>query len=75
MAFSQSQKELTGIYWFKFIPSSGIVIAFKRFSPFKGIFESPWVGFKYLEQFFTSVFFVRVLRNTLMIGLFYMVFA
>jgi putative aldouronate transport system permease protein len=60
---------------FKYIPISGIVIAFKRFSPFKGIFESPWVGLKYFEQFFTSVFFVRVLRNTLMIGLFYMVFA
>lgn len=54
---------------FKYIPVSGIVIAFKRYSPFKGIGASPWVGFLYFKQFFHSAYFTRVLRNTLMIGL------
>ena len=53
---------------FKYIPVSGIIIAFKRYSPFKGIAGSPWVGFLYFKQFFHSVYFGRVLRNTLMIG-------
>lgn len=60
---------------FKYIPTAGVVIAFQRYSPFRGFIESPWVGFQYFEQFFTSVFFGRVLRNTLMIGLFNLVFA
>ena len=60
---------------FKYMPLSGIIIAFKRFSPFKGIVDSPFVGLLYFKQFFTSIYFTRVLRNTLVIGLFYLVFA
>lgn len=54
---------------FKYAPVYGIIISFKRFSPFKGIAASPWVGFKYFVQFFHSVYFQRVLKNTLGIGL------
>jgi len=60
---------------FKYFPMAGILIAFKRYSPFKGFSASPWVGLEYFQQFFTSIYFTRVLRNTLMIGLFYLVFA
>lgn len=60
---------------FKYIPIAGILISFKRYSPFKGFFASDWVGLLYFKQFFGSVFFGRVLRNTLTIGLYYMVFA
>ena len=59
---------------FKYAPVYGIVIAFKRFSPFKGILESPWVGFKYFQQFFDSVYFGRVMKNTLGIGLVTLIF-
>ncbi len=55
---------------FKYIPMAGVIIAFQRYSPFKGVFESTWVGFEYFKQFFTSIYFGRVIRNTLMIGLF-----
>ncbi len=60
---------------FKYYPLYGSIIAFKRFSPFKGIADSPWVGLQYFLQFFGSVYFFRVLKNTLMIGAFYIVFA
>ena len=53
---------------FKYIPVSGIIIAFKRYSPFRGVIASPWVGLLYFKEFFHSVYFGRVIRNTLMIG-------
>ncbi|MBI9102758.1 MAG: sugar ABC transporter permease [Spirochaetales bacterium] len=60
---------------FKYLPISGVIIAFQRFSPFKGFLDSPWVGLQHFISFFQSVYFMRVLRNTLVIGLFYMIFA
>ena len=60
---------------FKYLPMGGVIIAFQRYSPFKGVAGSPWVGFDYFRQFFGSIYFARVLRNTLMLGLFYLVFA
>ncbi len=53
---------------FHYVPLIGNVIAFKRFTPARGIVESPWVGFMYFRQFFASTYFVRVLRNTVIIS-------
>lgn len=55
---------------FQYLPMAGIVIAFKRYSPSLGIMESPWVGFRYFTQFFESIYFWRLLRNTLMLNLY-----
>lgn len=55
---------------FKYVPLFGIQIAFKNFSPFKGIFGSPWVGLDNFKSFFESYYFVRLLRNTLLISVF-----
>jgi putative aldouronate transport system permease protein len=46
----------------------GIVLAFKDYSFRKGIWGSPWVGFRYFHTFFTSFDFTRLLRNTLAVG-------
>jgi putative aldouronate transport system permease protein len=46
----------------------GIIIAFKNYNVFTGIGKSPWVGFLYFEQFFNSVFFWRLIRNTFLIS-------
>ncbi|WP_450091465.1 ABC transporter permease [Paenibacillus hexagrammi] len=48
-------------YW----PMYGVTIAFKDFSVAKGIMDSPWVGFKHFERFFTSFNFWQLIRNTL----------
>ena len=60
---------------FHYKPMYGIVIAFKKFSIRKGIMGSPWVGFQYFQDFFSSYYFWRLLRNTLTISLSSLVFA
>jgi putative aldouronate transport system permease protein len=52
----------------------GIIIAFKNYNVFTGIEKSPWVGFTYFLQFFNSVFFWRLIRNTFLISLYGLVF-
>lgn len=49
---------------FCYFPMYGIIIAFKRFNPNKGIWKSPWNGFDNFEFFFTSQDAVTVIRNT-----------
>lgn len=53
------------IFLFHYIPIYGIQIAFRDFKPVKGIFGSPWVGFKHFERFFGSYQFQSLLLNTL----------
>lgn len=55
-------------------PMYGAQIAFRDFSPGRGIWSSPWVGFKYFQEFFQSYYFVRLLRNTLLLNIFDIVF-
>lgn len=64
---------LSGIIYyiiFHYIPIYGSLIAFKNFSPAKGIFGSPWVGFIHFEKFFKSYYFIRILKNTVLINLY-----
>lgn len=53
---------------FAYKPLVSMVIAFKDYSPFKGVWESEWVGFQYFSEFFSSPFAWRVIRNTLIIS-------
>jgi putative aldouronate transport system permease protein len=60
---------------FHYGPMYGVQLAFKDFSPIKGIWGSDWVGmehFKYL--FYQSPDFARIFRNTLLISLYNIVF-
>ncbi|XVL63360.1 ABC transporter permease subunit [Paenibacillus amylolyticus] len=50
---------------FKYIPMVGVQIAFKDFSVVKGIWGSPWVGFKHFEAFFQSPNFWLLIKNTI----------
>jgi putative aldouronate transport system permease protein len=54
---------------FSYLPMFGIVMAFEDFTPVKGFFGSPWVGFDNFRQFFSNPDFLRVLRNTVVISL------
>ncbi|RAV22472.1 ABC transporter permease [Paenibacillus contaminans] len=54
---------------FHYVPMYGVVIAFKKFHPIKGILGSDWVGFLYFKQFFQSTYFVRLIKNTLLLSM------
>ena len=54
---------------FRYIPMGGLIIAFKEYSPFKGIWASPWVGLEQFRKFFGTADFTRLLYNTLGISL------
>ncbi|AGA57395.1 ABC-type polysaccharide transport system, permease component [Thermobacillus composti KWC4] len=60
---------------FKYIPLAGSVIAFQDFNIFRGIWNSPWVGFKWFEQFFTYPQLRRLLFNTIIISFYQLIFA
>ena len=53
---------------FHYMPMYGAIIAFKNFVPAKGITGSPWIGFQHFESFLTGPYFFRLLRNTLLIS-------
>lgn len=60
---------------FKYIPMYGLQIAFKDFIAFYGIWESPWVGFEHFIRFFESYQFWNLLKNSLQINLYQLLFA
>ncbi|MEK8127265.1 ABC transporter permease subunit [Paenibacillus filicis] len=55
---------------FHYVPMWGLLLAFKEYSPFIGIWESPWVGFEHFKEFFSTSDFFILLKNTLLISLF-----
>ena len=59
---------------FKYIPMYGSIIAFKDFSPMKGILGSEWVGFKYFSKFLSSPNFELIFMNTLKLSFFGLLF-
>lgn len=55
---------------FKYVPMVGVQIAFKNFVVTKGIWGSPWVGFKHFVDFFNLPIFWNVLKNTIQISMY-----
>jgi putative aldouronate transport system permease protein len=64
------------IYYFVFhyLPMYGALIAFKDFRPSRGVWGSPWVGFKHFTDFFGSYYFLRLLKNTLALSVYSLIF-
>lgn len=60
---------------FHYGPMYGALIAFQDYSVTKGIWGSRWIGFENFTTFFNSVYFTRLIRNTLAINLIELVFA
>ena len=55
------------LFVFKYIPMYGVLIAFKEYNIVDGILRSPWT-LKWFEWLFTDVFFLRALRNTVILS-------
>jgi putative aldouronate transport system permease protein len=60
---------LAFIIFFRFVPIYGLQMAFKELLPGKGIWDSPWVGFKHFRDFFASGQFATVIGNTISLSL------
>ncbi len=55
---------------FRYLPIiGGLIVAFVRYNIGVSLFQSKWVGLKYFQQFLNSIFFWRLIRNTLAINL------
>ena len=65
------------VYFFilNYIPMGGILMAFEDYSIKKGIFGSTFVGFDNFIRFFNSIYCWRVIRNTLLISLYGLLFS
>jgi putative aldouronate transport system permease protein len=59
---------------FHYLPMYGAVIAFQDFNPVKGVFGSKWVGLQNFQDFFSSVYFSRLIFNTIAINVLDLVF-
>ncbi len=61
------------LFIFKYIPMGGIVIAFQDYKVTRGFFGSEWVGLEHFQYLFQSTDFYRVLRNSILISVYRLV--
>ncbi|WP_127585718.1 ABC transporter permease [Paenibacillus koleovorans] len=59
---------------FHYVPIYGLQIAFRDYSPSVGFLLSPFVGFKHFLAFFDSYYFWRLIKNTLLINVYELIF-
>lgn len=59
---------------FQYLPMYGLQIAFKDYSPRKGYWGSPWVGFEHFIRFLSSYNFWQIMYNTVSISVLTLIF-
>lgn len=55
---------------FHYMPMFGLVIAFQDYKVVHGFLGSEWVGLKHFHSFLGDAYFLRTLRNTLLISIY-----
>ncbi|TNJ60839.1 sugar ABC transporter permease [Paenibacillus hemerocallicola] len=68
---------LPGIIYFilfKYLPMWGVLISFQNYQPFLGFWHSDWVGLKHFARFFGEPTFWMLLRNTIVLAVYNLVF-
>jgi putative aldouronate transport system permease protein len=68
---------LPTIVWlllFLYKPMYGLQIAFKDYSVFRGVANSPWIGLEHFHTLFGNDQFIRALKNTIIISLYSLMF-
>jgi putative aldouronate transport system permease protein len=53
---------------FCYVPMGGIMMAFEKFSPVKGLLGSSWIGLDNFVAFFQGPYFFRLMKNTVVLG-------
>jgi putative aldouronate transport system permease protein len=59
---------------FAYIPMFGLMVAFKDYNIFKGVFASDWNHFAYFKEMINLPDFMKIVRNTLMLNLLSLLF-
>ncbi|MGN7165945.1 ABC transporter permease [Paenibacillus cellulositrophicus] len=59
---------------FKYVPMWGVLLAFQNYQPFTGFWKSEWVGFEHFRLFFENPEFFMLLRNTLLLSFYNLIF-
>ncbi|KRF31740.1 ABC transporter permease [Paenibacillus sp. Soil787] len=59
---------------FHYLPMIGVLLAFKDFKITQGILGSPWAGLYHFEKIIHDSYFYTVLKNTIVISLYKLVF-
>ncbi|YBZ91533.1 sugar ABC transporter permease [Paenibacillus sp. AK002] len=59
---------------FKYVPMWGVMLAFQNYQPFTGFLKSEWVGFEHFRLFFNNPEFMMLLRNTLLLSFYNLIF-
>lgn len=60
---------------FKYAPMAGLVIAFKNYTFYEGVWGSQWVGFDNFRMLFTQAQSLQIIRNTLLLSVLSVVIA
>lgn len=55
---------------FKYVPMVNAVIAFKDYNVVRGIWGSPWAGFKHFRLFFDNPQFLTLVKNTFFLSVY-----
>lgn len=53
---------------FRYAPMYGILIAFKEYNIFEGVWKSPWNGLDTFKEIFTMPQFIQAIRNTFLLN-------
>lgn len=59
---------------FKYGAMFGLLIAFQDYDVFKGIWHSRFIGLEHFQEFITDAYFWKVVRNTIVINLYMLLF-
>lgn len=62
------------VFVFSYIPMYGVVMAFQNYVPAKGVLGSDWVGIKHFVSFFRDPFCGRIVKNTVLLGVYSLAF-
>lgn len=61
------------MFIFNYVPMFGAMIAFKNYRVADGILGSKWVGFRNFKYFFESIDATRILRNTILYNIAFLI--
>ncbi|GHU70443.1 sugar ABC transporter permease [Clostridia bacterium] len=59
---------------FAYGPMWGAQIAFRKYSPRQGMWNSPWIGLTHFKSFFSTYYAWRLIRNTLLMNVYGVLF-